>query len=77
MGWSENPAGIGDKCLALGVKDLVFDMRLWGTQQVEHQTISATLPARLKVGKNIIMPKQCIHCVAEVKRAGEYAKINW
>ena len=77
MCWSENPAGIGDKCLALGVKDLVVDLRLRGTQQVQHQTISATLPARLKIGKNIVMPKRCIHCVAEVKRAGEYTKIDW
>ena len=77
MGWSENPAGFGDKCLALRVKDLVFDLRPRGTQQVQHQTISATLPAMLEIGKNIVLPKRCIHCVAEVKRAGEYTKINW
>ena len=77
VGWSENPAGIGNKCLALGVKDLVFNLRLRGTQQVQHQTTSAALPARLKIGKNIVMPERCIHCVAEIKSAGEYTKINW
>ena len=77
MGWSKNPAGIGDKCLALGVKDLVFDLRLRGTQQVQHQTIPAMLPARLEIGKNIVMPERYIHCVAKIERTGEYTKINW